>query len=930
MDLTDPRQFVCMCGDGFDGETCEERISPCAESPCSEGATCIPGGDDGTFQCMCPPGFTGELCSENIDECATALCENGATCVDLVDDFMCLCPGGFTGSMCSVPVLFCAPDSCANAGTCIEAEGGFECECAVGFTGPRCSMDIDECASQPCSPGSTCVDTIGGFLCLCSTGFTGPTCDTLIDLCSNDSCSFRGTCMPHAGGFTCACEIGFTGDQCEVDVDECEFVNCLNGGTCIDGQGVFMCLCDFGYTGTRCDIDIDECANSPCANGGTCTDLLADFSCECPAGFTGPTCAERIDFCADVVCFNGGTCMNLDAGFECGCPVGWSGERCQYPDNVVVKLDSCEFPNAADMLLDVGLVDSSEPLSITSGSPSVSVQYNLQGSVGLYFSGWIWQQAGTSSVLFSFDDDSTSSAAEFISDLVSGQVRFYYSSLTGHVLNATFDNVPLRANDWMHLALAVFENQSIFLNVDGSFSQSQTLQSVMTSGSEVSVGASFEVPTSAVVTFARGVTQEPVASLDPATSFSGLVRGVAINAIRVGSGEFDLDALQNCTLSCVGGEGACLTGGRCLDLFGPERRCDCPYGYTGLRCQQQHQRFSFDGSGFAQTSTQESLQSLSFSFKTDQMYAEIYSHSHSSARTEIQLRDNRTVGVNQSYCDDSFSAQDISATQVLNDLQYHTFSLSDSIQLDSVTSGELSLTPPASCNDTFSSSFLLGSFDTQDQSNNFQGCLRDITFNNNTLDASSLQLIGGAEFGCTRDTAQFHTFSHLELPQFLSRESQRISLEFSTLAQTGILYFSRRVPGDATGNMPNDFIAIHMQDGRATFTFNLGELDQNVVLQSAGTVNDGLWHSLTALQNGTMAALYVDGELMQADSTGPLVLLDTTGSVFVGGVPQRSRIAGFSSYSGFDGCVRDLEQNGFAADLQGYISQTNVRFGVCN
>ena len=918
MDFNTAQQFTCMCADGFEGPTCETMVSACVSSPCVNDAQCI-GSDDGSFDCVCLAGFTGELCGTNIDDCARNPCENGGSCTDKISGFTCSCPAQFSGPICDVPVIFCSLDACANGGTCVEVDDGFVCECPRGLTGPDCSVDIDECSTlRPCSNGATCVDNMGGFSCFCAAGYTGSTCDTLIDLCTADACSSNGVCSSQVGGFSCECNPGFTGNRCEVDVEECESVDCTSRGTCMAGRGVFMCICDPGFTGTLCEIGFDECQSSPCQNGASCINLSRGFSCECPPGFSGPTCTERIDFCINQTCYNGGTCASDETNFRCQCPVGWSGDQCQFADNVVQKLESCAFPMARDMLADAGLVENSEPLAITNGAPPVSFTYNLAGSRGLYFSGWVWQQSDTNSALFSFRDEASSSSGEFVSDLIRQELRFVYSSEAGRVGNATFSAVPLQPNTWVHIALAAFSNNSIFINIDGTHSQQQTL--------DLPAEDAFEVPPAVVVNIARGV------SLDTAGFFTGLMRGVAINSILLGSDAFSLDTLQTCTLGCVGGDSFCSVG-RCYDLFGSDRVCRCPYGMTGLRCQQVHDRFSFDGPSFARVSTQSSLDSLQFSFKTDQSTGEIFSHSQIFSQTQIQLRDNVTIGVDVNHCRGTSERSITSGTSdSLNDVQYHTFNLSaDVFQLDGGSPIDLPSVSPVFCEEDFGSLVLFGSFDTEQQpSSSFQGCVRDVSYNGAQLDASLLQFSSGAQFGCTRDTAQFYIFSHLELPQFISRESQVISLEFSTHSPSGVLYFSRRVPGDATGTMPNDFVAIHVQDGRATFTFNLGEQDRNVVLQSSMLVNDGEWRRLMAIQTGTMASFYVDGVLIEAESTGPLVLLDTTGSVFVGGVPSANRIAGFNNYDGFDGCVRDLEQNGQAVDLQSYVSQTNVRFGVCN
>lgn len=924
VDFSTRNQFTCVCRDGFEGPTCEEAVSACASSPCFNGARCV-GLEDGSFQCICPAGFTGELCLTNINDCARDPCENGGVCTDGIDSFTCSCPAQFSGPICDIPVFFCSLDACANGGTCVEVEGGFTCACRPGFTGTICSADIDECSLQePCTNGATCVNIPGSFTCFCAAGFTGNTCGTAINFCSNDTCSFNGVCSSETNGFVCTCDPGFTGDRCEVDIDECEAVECANGGTCMPGRGVSTCICDLGFTGTECEIDFNECQSLPCQNGGLCVNLPGDFSCECPSGFTGPTCAEQVDFCVGQICFNNGTCNSVGSTFSCQCRAGWSGDRCQFPSNVVVKLDSCGFTMSRDMLADAGLVESSEPLAISNGAPSVSFVYNLAGSSGIYFSGWVWQQSNTSSVLFSFSDDNSGSAGKFISDLTNAELRFFYSSDSLRpVGSVAFKDVPLRPNTWMHIAFAALSDHTILVNIDGAHSERQFL--------EMPPEDSFRVPAAIRVNIARGVSQ--LSSSDSAGAFSGLVRGIAINGILGSSGSFSLDTLQNCTLACIGGGAPCMSGSQCYDLYGPDRVCRCPYGISGLRCQEMHNRFSFEGPGFAQVNTQSPLESLQFSFKTEQPTGEIYSHSRLSTQTQIQLRNNRTIGIDVSHCTGASAGQSYSSTAgSFSDLQYHTLNLSNTLQLDGGSPVDIPVVSPSAvtCEENFPSAVLFGSFDTEQLTNTFQGCVRDVSYNGARLDASLLQFSSTGRFGCTRDTAQFYTFSHLELPRFISRESQAIALEFSTHSPSGVLYFSRRVPGDATGSTPNDFVAVHVQEGRAIFTFNLGEQDRNVVLQSSMLVNDGEWHMLRAVQTGTTASFYIDGVLMEAESTGPLVLLDTTGSVFIGGVPSGNRIAGFSNYAGFDGCIRDLEQNGVQEDLQSHISQTNVRFGVCN
>lgn len=926
VDLTSMNQFTCMCPNRFEGDRCERMVSPCQSSPCSNDGNCIDS-NDGKFVCDCAPGFTGLLCDVDIDDCNPNVCENGGLCTDIINGFTCSCQPGFSGPICSIQVLFCSSDACLNGGTCLEDEHGFVCDCPSGYTGLQCSQDIDECITDPCQNGATCSNSLGNFICFCPPGFSGLTCGDTINFCSNTPCSSNGLCESLTTGFRCVCNSGFTGDLCNVDIDECDPDPCLNGGTCMQGVGFFMCMCPPGLTGALCDINVNECEPIPCENGGTCTDELGGFSCECSSGFTGSTCSEQVDFCIGQICYNGGNCSSIGGTFICSCPDGWMGNRCQYADSVVPKLDSCGFTMASDMLADAGLVENSEALPISNGSPSVSFQYNLANARGIYFSGWIWQQSGTNSVLFSFTDDSLTVAGQFISDMPKQELRFLYSTLTNEeVLNVIFSDVPLRANTWMHVALAVFNNNSIIINIDGTFTNRSRLQVLGASNSEASIF--FEVPSVVIINIASGVTA--LSSQDSAQAFSGLVRGIAINKIINTSDTFSIQSLQNCTLNCVSGSSFCTANGQCQDLFGRDRRCICPFGLTGLSCQQVQDRLSFDGSSFVLFNEPTNFGSLQFSFKTDQSQGHLYSHTRPLTQTNLRLQDNRTISISRLQCNGVTETQAISSQQVdLNNFQYHSLLVSNTVQLNEKSEVELPTLNTPSCNATFNPSIMLGG--TPDSSgSNFQGCMRDILYNGVQFDASLLRLSEGAQFGCTRDTAQFYFFSYLELPQFISRLSQTISLDFSTHSPSGLLYFSRRVPDDATGSMPNDFVAIHLEAGQAVFTFNLGEQNQNVILKSSSLVNDGQWHRVTAVQNGTLASLYLDSVLIEAQSMGPLMLLDTTGSVFLGGVPSRDRITTFNAYTGFDGCVRDLEQNGVAVDMQSYMALSNIRFGVCN
>ena len=44
--------------------------------------------------CYLYKGWTGDTCEENVDECENSPCENGGMCMDMPGNFLCGCPMG--------------------------------------------------------------------------------------------------------------------------------------------------------------------------------------------------------------------------------------------------------------------------------------------------------------------------------------------------------------------------------------------------------------------------------------------------------------------------------------------------------------------------------------------------------------------------------------------------------------------------------------------------------------------------------------------------------------------------------------------------------------------------------------------------------------------------------------------------------------------
>jgi len=95
---------------------CETDITVCnsTEKKCFNGGQCIEGLGEAFF-CYCPIGilknnfdffhniqvwllsfigWQGETCEDDVDECLESPCENGGMCMNLEGDFVCTCPFG--------------------------------------------------------------------------------------------------------------------------------------------------------------------------------------------------------------------------------------------------------------------------------------------------------------------------------------------------------------------------------------------------------------------------------------------------------------------------------------------------------------------------------------------------------------------------------------------------------------------------------------------------------------------------------------------------------------------------------------------------------------------------------------------------------------------------------------------------------------------
>uniref|UniRef100_A0A452GNE6 Uncharacterized protein n=1 Tax=Gopherus agassizii TaxID=38772 RepID=A0A452GNE6_9SAUR len=92
---------------------------------------------------------------------------------------------------------------------------------------------------------------------------------------------------------------------------------------------------------------------------------------------------------------------------------------------------------------------------------------------------------------------------------------------------------------------------------------------------------------------------------------------------------------------------------------------------------------------------------------------------------------------------------------------------------------------------------------------------------------------------------------------------------------------------------------------RTPRSYQLGSGEANIV--SEDPINDGEWHRVTAIREGRRGSIQVDGEeLVSGESPGSNVMVNTQGSVYIGGAPAIQALTAGKFRSGITGCLKNL------------------------
>ncbi|XP_045897684.1 basement membrane-specific heparan sulfate proteoglycan core protein-like [Micropterus dolomieu] len=124
-----------------------------------------------------------------------------------------------------------------------------------------------------------------------------------------------------------------------------------------------------------------------------------------------------------------------------------------------------------------------------------------------------------------------------------------------------------------------------------------------------------------------------------------------------------------------------------------------------------------------------------------------------------------------------------------------------------------------------------------------------------------------------------------------------------------------------------DFISLGLQNGHLVFSYQLGSGEAEILSQKS--INDGRWHKITAVRTGKDGYIQIDGGAAQhGQSRGRSLMVNTKGSIYLGGAPDMAAMTGGKFLSGMTGCMRNLtlmnarpgQQPAQAIDLQAHAA----------
>ncbi|XP_029973802.1 basement membrane-specific heparan sulfate proteoglycan core protein isoform X2 [Salarias fasciatus] len=194
--------------------------------------------------------------------------------------------------------------------------------------------------------------------------------------------------------------------------------------------------------------------------------------------------------------------------------------------------------------------------------------------------------------------------------------------------------------------------------------------------------------------------------------------------------------------------------------------------------------------------------------------------------------------------------------------------------------------------------------------------------------------------------AHFHDDGYIALPKSIfprstHDSSETIEMEISTSSAEGLILWEgvettgarnlRKVHASkkelGEHGKGKDFISLGLHNGHIVFSYQLGSGEAEI--SSPTPINDGRWHKITAVRTGKDGYIQVDGgATIHGQSRGRSLMVNTKGSIYLGGAPHMTAMTGGKFSSGMTGCVRNLtlmnarpgQQPSQAIDLQAHAA----------
>lgn len=199
---------------------------------------------------------------------------------------------------------------------------------------------------------------------------------------------------------------------------------------------------------------------------------------------------------------------------------------------------------------------------------------------------------------------------------------------------------------------------------------------------------------------------------------------------------------------------------------------------------------------------------------------------------------------------------------------------------------------------------------------------------------------------CELKARSFSHNSFLTFDSMKQRHRFNIKLKFATINDNGLLLYNGRY------NDLHDFIALELIDGRATFSFSLGDKIQKVFVTRKHKLSDGEWHSVEVIYFNRTATLVVDecdvalalsgnlGDNWNCANQTKLELakkcssitenchrfLDLTGPLQLGGLPRIPAHFQIQSQD-YVGCISDLQLDHKLIDMNSYVADNGTIAG---